>query len=214
IRRMFEQRTKAAAAETNSVAERAPDMPEPQLSMEDINLQTRTLVKVLAGGVMVLALFWVWAEILPALIWLDGVTLWSRTIVSGGSEVVTRMSLQDLLLAVSLLVLFAMATRNLPGLVEVLLARSTRMDGTARYTVMTLLRYTIIVAAVVIVFSLLGLRWSELQWLIAALTLGLGFGLQEVVANFFSGLIMLFERPVRLGDTITIGEFNGTVARI
>lgn len=214
IRRMFEQRTKAAAAETNSVAERAPDMPEPQLSMEDVNLQTRTLVRVLAGGVMVLALFWVWAEILPALIWLDGVTLWSRTIVTGGSEVVTRMSLQDLLLAVSLLVLFAMATRNLPGLVEILLARSTRMDGTARYTVMTLLRYTIIVAAVVIVFSLLGLRWSELQWLIAALTLGLGFGLQEVVANFFSGLIMLFERPVRLGDTITIGEFNGTVARI
>src|SRR5690606_6405533 len=58
------------------------------------------------------------------------------------------------------------------------------------------------------------LRWSELQWLVAALTLGLGFGLQEVVANFVSGLIMLFERPVRVGDTITIGEYSGTVARI
>src|SRR5690606_7819557 len=83
-----------------------------------------------------------------------------------------------------------------------------------RYTVTTLLRYALMVVAVVTVFSLLGLRWSELQWLIAALTLGLGFGLQEVVANFVSGLIMLFERPVRVGDTITIGEYSGPVARI
>lgn len=48
----------------------------------------------------------------------------------------------------------------------------------------------------------------------AALTLGLGFGLQEVVANFVSGLIVLFERPVRVGDTISIGEHSGTVSRI
>jgi potassium efflux system protein len=88
------------------------------------------------------------------------------------------------------------------------------MDSAARYTVTTLLRYAIMVVAIVSVFSLLSLRWSELQWMVAALTLGLGFGLQEVVANFVSGLIMLFERPVRVGDTITIGEFSGTVARI
>nr|WP_269208088.1 mechanosensitive ion channel domain-containing protein [Thioalkalivibrio sulfidiphilus] len=55
---------------------------------------------------------------------------------------------------------------------------------------------------------------SAIEADIAALTLGLGFGLQEVVANFVSGIIMLFERPVRVGDTITIGEYSGTVARI
>jgi potassium-dependent mechanosensitive channel len=89
-----------------------------------------------------------------------------------------------------------------------------QMDAAGRYTVTTLLRYVLAVVAVISVFSLLGLRWSELQWMVAALTLGLGFGLQEVVANFVSGIIMLFERPVRVGDTITIGEYSGTVARI
>jgi potassium efflux system protein len=128
--------------------------------------------------------------------------------------VTSAISLQDVLLALGLGWLFLLASRNLPGLVEILLARSTEMDGAGRYTVATLIRYTITVVAVIAVFSRLGLRWSELQWLVAALTLGLGFGLQEVVANFVSGLIMLFERPVRVGDTITIGEYSGTVARI
>jgi len=50
----------------------------------------------------------------------------------------------------------------------------------------------------------LGLRWSSIQWLVAALSVGLGFGLQEIVANFICGLIILFERPFRVGDVVTI----------
>jgi potassium efflux system protein len=48
----------------------------------------------------------------------------------------------------------------------------------------------------------------------AGLSVGLGFGLQEIFANFFAGLIMLFERPVRIGDVITLGEYSGTIQRI
>ena len=48
----------------------------------------------------------------------------------------------------------------------------------------------------------------------AALSLGIGFGMQEIFANFISGLIILFERPVRIGDTVTIGALSGTVSRI
>jgi potassium-dependent mechanosensitive channel len=216
MRRMREQRAKAAAMEgSTNVGEGAViDLPEPHLSVENINLQTRTLLRVTSGAALVLALFWVWADILPALVWLDGVTLWSRTIAIGDAEILSRVSLQDFLLAIFLGVLFTLAARNLPGLVEILLSRSTQMDAAGRYTVTTLLRYVLAVVAVISVFSLLGLRWSELQWMVAALTLGLGFGLQEVVANFVSGIIMLFERPVRVGDTITIGEYSGTVARI
>ena len=62
--------------------------------------------------------------------------------------------------------------------------------------------------------SLLGLRWGQLQWMAAALTVGLGFGLQEIFANFVSGLIVLFERPIRVGDVITIRGIEGTVTRI
>jgi potassium efflux system protein len=62
--------------------------------------------------------------------------------------------------------------------------------------------------------GLLGLRWSQLQWMAAALSVGLGFGLQEIFANFVSGLILLFERPFRVGDVITIGDLSGRVTRI
>jgi len=88
------------------------------------------------------------------------------------------------------------------------------MDAPGRYTFTMLLRYLLAVVAVIVVFSLLGLRWSEIQWLVAALTVGLGLGLQEVVANFVAGLIVLLERPIRVGDTITIGEYSGTVSKI
>lgn len=215
LRRMREQREQAAVMEGASTGEGTViDMPEPHLSLENVNQQTRSLLRVATGAALVLGLFWVWADILPALTWLERVTLWSRTIVVGETEILSRVSLQDFLLAIFLGVLFTLAARNLPGLVEILLSRSTQMDASGRYTVTTLLRYVLAVIAVISVFSLLGLRWSELQWMVAALTLGLGFGLQEVVANFVSGIIMLFERPVRVGDTITIGEYSGTVARI
>jgi potassium efflux system protein len=63
-------------------------------------------------------------------------------------------------------------------------------------------------------FGLLGVRWGHLQWMAAALTVGLGFGLQEIFANFVSGLIVLFERRVRVGDVITVGGVTGTVTSI
>ena len=73
--------------------------------------------------------------------------------------------------------------------------------------------------AIVLVGALLACRtlsinWSSVQWLAAGMTVGLGFGLQEIFANFISGLILLAERPVRVGDVITVGDATGKVERI
>ncbi len=60
----------------------------------------------------------------------------------------------------------------------------------------------------------MGITWSSIQWLVAAMGIGLGFGLQEIFANFISGIILLFERPIRVGDIITLGDTTGVVTRI
>ena len=71
-----------------------------------------------------------------------------------------------------------------------------------------------LLVGVVIAFAAIGVTWQKVQWIAAAITVGLGFGLQEIFGNFMSGLIILFERPVRVGDTVTVGETSGTVTRI
>ena len=60
----------------------------------------------------------------------------------------------------------------------------------------------------------IGLTWGSIQWLAAAMTVGLGFGLQEIFANLVSGLIILFERPIRVGDLVTVGGVSGRVTRM
>jgi len=75
-------------------------------------------------------------------------------------------------------------------------------------------RYTIIIVGIVFACGLIGITWGKVQWIAAAVTLGIGFGLQEIFANFVAGLIILFERPIRIGDMVTVGGVNGRVHRI
>jgi potassium efflux system protein len=88
------------------------------------------------------------------------------------------------------------------------------MSQGTRYTVVTLTKYTVVAVGVAWIFSVLGGSWSEIQWIFAALGVGIGFGLQEIVANFISGLIILFERPIRVGDVVTVGNTDGVVTKI
>jgi potassium-dependent mechanosensitive channel len=83
-----------------------------------------------------------------------------------------------------------------------------------RYAVNQLARYLIITIGLICVANELGGSWSQVQWLVAALSVGLGFGLQEIFANLVSGIILLFERPIRVGDTVTINGITGKVSRI
>jgi potassium efflux system protein len=101
-----------------------------------------------------------------------------------------------------------------PGVLEIAFLQRMSVEQGSRYAITTLTRYVIFSVGVIVLFNSLGWKWSQLQWLVAALGVGLGFGLQEIVANFVSGLIILFERPVRVGDTVTVGDLSGTVSRI
>jgi potassium efflux system protein len=124
------------------------------------------------------------------------------------------LTLWQLLKALLAVAITVAVVRNLPGLLMVTLQRQAKLDSGARIAFGTLVRYVTLIVGVSVIFSTLGVSWSKIQWLAAALTFGLGFGLQEIVANFVSGLILLIERPVRVGDAVSIGALQGRVTRI
>jgi potassium efflux system protein len=105
-------------------------------------------------------------------------------------------------------------TRNVHGVIELTFLNYLPVDAGARFATTTLCRYTVAVVGIIMAGRILGITWSSIQWLIAAMGIGLGFGLQEIFANFISGIILLFERPIRVGDMVTLGETTGVVTRI
>ncbi|MEZ6006662.1 MAG: mechanosensitive ion channel [Planctomycetota bacterium] len=88
------------------------------------------------------------------------------------------------------------------------------LDTGIRYAVLTILRYVVWVVTAMLLLETLGIDTSALAVFAGAFGVGLAFGLQDIFANFFSGLIMLLERPVRIGDTVEVGGTSGTVEAI
>ncbi|WP_166831275.1 mechanosensitive ion channel domain-containing protein [Thalassoroseus pseudoceratinae] len=128
--------------------------------------------------------------------------------------VAVPITLADLTLALLIVIVSIAAVRNLPGLLELMVLQRLPIDNAARYAITTLSRYALTFIGISAAFYAIGFRWEHVQWLAAALMLGLGFGLQEIFANFFSGLIVLLERPVRVGDIVTVNGTDGIVSRI
>ncbi|MDX2443937.1 MAG: mechanosensitive ion channel [Bacteroidales bacterium] len=81
-------------------------------------------------------------------------------------------------------------------------------------TISTLVKYAVITIGFLIAIAAAGMELQNLTIIIGALGVGIGFGLQDVINNFISGLILLFERPIQVGDTVQVGELWGDVKRI
>jgi small-conductance mechanosensitive channel len=88
------------------------------------------------------------------------------------------------------------------------------MDRGARETLVTMSGYVVVAIAILVALGVAGLEFSNLAIIAGALSVGIGFGLQNIVNNFVSGLILLFERPVKTGDWIVVGSTEGYVKRI
>ncbi|WP_323122674.1 DUF3772 domain-containing protein [Burkholderia alba] len=88
------------------------------------------------------------------------------------------------------------------------------MDPGMRVSLVTLFSNIGYVLIVLMTLALLGVKWNNLAWIVSALSVGIGFGLQEIVKNFVSGLILLTERPVKVGDMVSISGVEGDIRRI
>jgi len=176
-----------------------------------ISQQTLSLIRSVAVLAVLLGIWLIWKDVLPALSTVENIRVWDTTDSQGATATI---SLGDIIKAVLIFVMTVVAARNAPGLMEILILRRLPLDQGLRFAVTSLSKYTLVVIGVVMTFGQIGIGWAKVQWLIAAMTVGLGFGLQEVFANFVSGLIILFEQPIRVGDVVTVGDINGTVMKI
>jgi small-conductance mechanosensitive channel len=87
-------------------------------------------------------------------------------------------------------------------------------DPGIRFAVLTLCRYLVLALGMLAALSCLHLGLDKIGVVLAALGVGLGFGLQEIVSNFVSGIILLLERPIRVGDIVTVAAMTGKIDRI
>ena len=199
-----------------------------RLDMAAISEQTLQLMRTALVVIALLGIWGIWAEAMPALGILRGLPpIWSITeqvseivpTADGGTRVdeytkTIPITLADLGLAGLVALITIVAVKNIPGLLEITILQRLPIDAGGRFAVTAITRYVITVVGTIVAFSQLGVGWVKVQWLVAAMTVGLGFGLQEIFANLVSGLMLLFERPIRIGDTVTVGDINGTVTRI
>jgi potassium efflux system protein len=197
-----------------STGDAVPELDLQTIDVTAVSNQTMALVRTLVVLGTLMLLWAVWRQVLPALAVLDGVELTKPTLAPTGEVLVQALTLWSLLAALLTVLLTLVAARNLPSMLEFAILARFHVDSGARYAAATLTRYAVIAIGVLLVSKFLGVDWSKAQWIIAALGVGLGFGLQEIVANFVSGLIILFERPIRVGDTVTVGQDSGTVSRL
>lgn len=204
--------------------------------------QSRRLIRTGLVAVTFIGMWFIWVDVLPALRILDQWTVWTTTVTatpdvdlssntitplpgSSGSEtsdtplaqpveMVRNVTVADIGLAILIGIVTFLCAQNIPGLMEISILQRLPLDNSVRYAITRVTSYAILLLGVVLAFNAIAIGWSKVQWLATALTFGLAFGLQEIFANFVAGLILLFERPIRVGDVVTVDGIDGVVSRI
>lgn len=137
-----------------------------------------------------------------------------RKLLFGFSIGDIRLSLVDGLAAIGIVVLFVLITNAVKRWLQETVLPQTRMDLGVQNSIVSGAGYVGYVLAAIFGFSALGLNLSNIAIIAGALSVGIGFGLQNIVNNFVSGLILLIERPIKVGDWVVVGNTEGTVRSI
>lgn len=136
---------------------------------------------------------------------------WNIKLFTLGSNTLTIKTI--VLLLISLILLFFISGR-VKRLLRSRIFPKYKLDIGIAESISTIARYVIIIVGLVIIFQTTGIDLSALGLLVGALGVGIGFGLQNITNNFISGIIILFERPIKLGDRIEIDGLTGNIVNI
>jgi potassium efflux system protein len=224
LEQLRQRQTQEADAASSSLS---PPLQHDRQDLSSLHEQLRYLLRYAVTVLFFVGSWMIWADVLPALKILDSRVLWWSTVEvaemheSADGTLVRQKIEQDVpttlrhaLFAVLLLIATFIFGRHLPALLEVTLLERLPLDRGARHAISVIFRYGLALTGVAWACRTMSITWTSVQWLAAGMTVGLGFGLQEIFANFVSGLILLFERPIRVGDVITLGDVTGTVTNI
>ncbi len=190
------------------------DVDEPVIDLDAISAQSLRLVRSILTLIALVSVIVLWSEIHSAFGFMENIRLWDVSTTVQGVESIQPITLGAIFIAILVLIITTQLVRNMPALLELALLQHLNLTPGTGYAITTLTKYVLMLVGGLIGFSMIGIEWSKLQWLVAALGVGLGFGLQEIFANFISGLIILFEKPIRIGDTVTIRDLTGSITRI
>lgn len=139
---------------------------------------------------------------------------WLQSLFFGFTIGGIEISLAKILLALVLFAVFLAVTRMLQKTLEQRIFPRTRLDLGLRHSIRSAVGYVGFTLAAALGVSSLGIDLSNLAIIAGALSVGIGFGLQNIVNNFVSGLILLVERPIKVGDWVVVGEHQGYVRKI
>jgi len=170
--------------------------------------QGRELRKMLGAFLFIAGMLFIWIDTIPTL-----GALWEFPLLK--SETAILLTFGQLSRVIVCIVTTFIFSVQLPNILQVLVFSNigTVTQGN-RYALSTLLSYLVIIVGITWGSIILKIEWSSLQWIFAAVSVGLGFGMKEIFGNLFAGIILLFERPIRVGDVVTIGLNTGKVHRI
>ena len=182
-------------------------------SYESTALDQLGLVVSVAINVMIVLVF------LPLILFLWGfqpgdIQAWSYKLATGVTIGSVTISLTGILSGIVIFIIGYFLTRWFQGWLDGSVMARGKVDAGVRNSIRLAVGYAGVALAALVGISAAGIDLSNLALVAGALSLGIGFGLQNVVSNFVSGLILLAERPFKVGDWIVAGDVNGTVKKI
>ena len=180
------------------------------IKLSVVNQQIYRVTDLIGWVVLFVSLYVIWSDLISVAYYLDGVILWE----SNEGNQVESVTLLNLMRASLYVVITYVLIKNITGILEVTVFSKIPLSKGTPQTIITMLTYIIVTFGSVSAFSALGISWTKIQWIFTALSVGLGFGVREIFGSFVSGSILLFERPIRVGDKVTVGQYTGIITKI
>ena len=126
----------------------------------------------------------------------------------------TNISIGSLVMFMVILLSFSVVSRVLKRSILSRVMTKVELEASVIYAINRVIHYLIMVVAVIVAFQFIGVDLSGLAVIFGLVSVGIGFGLQNITADFISGLLILFEQPIKVGDRVSVGKRIGDIEEI